>query len=126
MSFGQAILVTIWANTLLWPLHAIAPNALALGIITAILFINGPIYNVVNLSYRLALVPDVLQGRVSSVVLLISYGVIAPGLALTGVLLQRVGAVPTVLLLAVGYVILAIVTTINRHVRHARPLAAVN
>lgn len=126
LSFGRAILVTVWANTLFWPLYAIAPTPLALGVITAILYVNGPIYNVVLLSYRLALVPDALQGRVNSVVRLISYGVSAPGLALTGVLLQRLGGVSTVLVLGAGYVILALATTINPHVRHARPLVAEN
>jgi MFS family permease len=123
MRFGQAILLTVWTNTLFWPLYAVAPNPLALGIITAILYINGPIYNVVNLSYRLAVVPDVLQGRVSSVVRLISYGVIPPGLALTGVLLQRVGAISTIVLLTGGYVLLALATTLNPHLRRTPPLA---
>jgi predicted MFS family arabinose efflux permease len=122
-SFGQAIMLTVWAYTLCWPLYALAPNTLVLGGITAILFLNEPIYSVVNLSYRLAVVPDYLQGRVNSVVRLISYGVMPPGLALTGVLLQRVGAVSTVLLFAGGFVLLALATTLNPYLRHARPLA---
>ena len=80
--FGVAIALAMWANAILWPLYAFAPNPLALGIITALIFINGPIYNVVNIAYRLALVPDELQGRVNSVVRLISLGAIPPGLAL--------------------------------------------
>jgi MFS family permease len=123
-SFGQAIQLTVWVYTLVWLLYALAPNVLALGAITTLLFINAPIYSVVNLSYRLAVVPDLLQGRVNSVVRLISYSAIPPGLALTGVLLQRVGAVSTVLLLAGGYVLLALATTLNPHLRHTSPLAA--
>jgi hypothetical protein len=123
-SFGQAIMLAVWAYTLCWPLYAIAPNALVLGSITAILFIIEPIYSVVNLSYRLAVVPDLLQGRVNSVVRLISYGVMPAGLALTGILLQRVGAVSTVLLLAGGFVLLALAATLNPHLRHTHPLAA--
>jgi MFS family permease len=122
-SFGQAIMLTIWAYTLCWPLYALAPNALVLGSVTAVLFICEPIYSVVNLSYRLAIVPDHLQGRVNGVVRLISYIAIPPGLALTGILLQRVGAVSTVLLLAGGFVLLALATTLNPHLRHTRPLA---
>jgi MFS family permease len=121
--FGQAIMLTVWVYTLVWLLYALAPNVLALGGITTILFINEPIYNVVNLSYRLSVVPDRLQGRVNSVVRLISYSVIPPGLALSGVLLQRVGAVSTVMLLAGGYVFLALATTLNPHLRHMSPLA---
>jgi MFS family permease len=122
-SFGQAIMLVIWTYALCWPLYAIARNALVLGSITAILFSIEPIYSVVNLSYRLAVVPDLLQGRVNSVVRLISYSVIPAGLALAGILLQRVGAVSTVLLLAGGFVLLALASTLNPHLRHTRPLA---
>lgn len=120
VSFGRAIILSLWAIALIWPLYAIAPNPLALGGIAALLFVTGPIYNVVNLSYRLAVVPDALQGRVSSVVRLISLGVIPLGLALSGFLLQQVGAIPTVLLLAVGNLLLALATTFNPQVHHAR------
>jgi len=73
LSFGQAILSNAWLLGLLWPLYAVVPNIVLLGILTAVLFFLGPLYNVVNGSYRLALVPDAFQGRVNSAVRLISF-----------------------------------------------------
>jgi predicted MFS family arabinose efflux permease len=121
-SFGQVIIALTWLTVLLWPLYAIAPNPLVLGAISAGLFLVGPIYNVVQFSYRLALIPDQLQGRVNSVFRLLAFGFQPLGAALIGVLIQRLGAVPTVLVFAVWYVLLAVMTTLNTHVRHARPL----
>jgi predicted MFS family arabinose efflux permease len=121
LRFGRAIALSLWANALLWPPYALAPSPLALGIITALLFVNGPIYNVVNIAYRLALVPDELQGRVNSVVRLISLGAIPPGLAVAGFLLQHLGAVTMVMVFAPGYLFLALAATFHPAVRHARP-----
>jgi predicted MFS family arabinose efflux permease len=121
--FGRAIAMTMWINAILWPLYIIAPNPLALGSVTALIFVNGPIYNVVNIAYRLALVPDELQGRVNSVVRLISLGAIPPGLALAGLLLQQLGATATVVVLAPGYLFLALAATLNSALRRAQPTA---
>src|SRR5437868_113220 len=63
-SFGQAIIGTSWAFALVMPFYIIAPDPLVLSILTAAVFISGPIYNVVQFSYRSALIPDGLQGRV--------------------------------------------------------------
>ncbi len=124
-SFGQAIISLLWLLALLWPLYAIAPSPFVLGTITAAIFITGPIYNVVHFSYRLALIPDELQGRANSAIRLISFASQPLGLALTGVLIQDIGAVPTVLVFAGGLVFLAIAATLNTHIRNARPLAEV-
>ncbi len=66
-SFGLVIISTVWMQALLWPLYAVAHNPIFLGVISALIFITGPVYNVVQFSYRLALIPDELQGRVNSV-----------------------------------------------------------
>ena len=50
LSFGQVIITLLWLLTLLWPFYAIATNLIALGIITAAIYLLGPIYNVVNVS----------------------------------------------------------------------------
>ena len=125
LSFGQAIIGTSWLFALFMPFYAIAPNPLVLGLITAGAFISGPIYNVVQFSYRSALIPDELQGRVNSVFRLIAFGGQPLGLALTGVLIQNVGVIQTVLICSAGLVLLAIAATVNTHVRNARPLAEV-
>ncbi len=121
--FGRAIIATLWIQTLIWPFFALAPNPLLLGVVSAAFFLVGPIFNVFVLSYRLALVPDALQGRVNSAVRMIAFGSIPLGQALTGLSLQYLGAVVTILICFAGLVLLSVLTTLNTHVRHARPLA---
>jgi MFS family permease len=125
LSFGQAIIGTSWIFALFIPLYAIAPNPLMLGIITAATFVAGPVYNVVQFSYRSAIIPDELQGRVNSVFRLIAFSGQPLGLALTGLLIQNVGVIPTILVDAAGMVILAVAATVNTHVRNAKPLSEI-
>jgi predicted MFS family arabinose efflux permease len=121
--FGQVVVAFLWIDALLWPLYALASTPLLLGALSVAYFLIGPIFNVVVMSYRLSLIPDALQGRVNSAFRLFSYGLIPVGQALTGLLLQQVGPIATILLLAVGFVLLALLATLNPHIRHARPLA---
>jgi MFS family permease len=120
--FGAVVITTCWVQALVWPLYALAPNPLLLGIISTVLFLNRPIFNTVSFSYRLALIPDGLQGRVNSIHRLIAFAFQPVGFALTGVLLEHFGPVPTILLFAVFFVIPATAATLNPHVRFARQL----
>jgi hypothetical protein len=76
-----------------------------------------------DLLYRLALIPDELQGRVNSAFRLIAFCGQPLGLAATGFLLETITVIPTIMIMFAGYLILAIMTTLNRDVRHAPPLA---
>lgn len=125
LSFAQAIIGTSWLFALCMPLYAIAPNPLVLGIITAATFVSGPVYNVVQFSYRSAIIPDELQGRVNSVFRLIAFGGQPLGLALTGLLIENIGVIPTILVDAAGMIILAVAATVNTHVRNAKPLSEI-
>jgi hypothetical protein len=107
---------------LTWLLFIIAPNPLILGIVTSLAFIIVPIYTSVQFGYRLAVIPDHLQGRVNSVFRLIAFGGQPIGLAVTGVLIQWIGPVSTVLVLFVPQFILCIAATFNKHLRNARPI----
>jgi MFS family permease len=122
-TFGQVIIGVTWIEALLFPLYAIAPHVLVLGAIAAVMFSLSPIYNVVQFSYRLALIPDELQGRVNSTFRLLAFGFQPIGAALSGLLLERVGPVPTVFLFTLWFAILALMTTLNAHVRNARPIS---
>jgi predicted MFS family arabinose efflux permease len=122
--FGQVIISMVWIEALLWPLFAIAPSPLLLGVIAAGQWITGPIYNAVQFSYRLALIPDALQGRVNSAFRLLSVGFQPLGAALSGVMLQSIGAPFTVLVFSACTAALALLATVNAHVRNARPIAA--
>jgi predicted MFS family arabinose efflux permease len=121
-SFGQVIIATTWIAALTLPLYTIAPNPFALGVLTALIFIMGPIYNVVQFSYRSAIIPDELQGRVNSVFRLIAFGGQPLGLALTGVLIQNIGVNNTVFMSAFVMVVFALAATLNGHVRSAQPV----
>ncbi len=121
-SFGQLMIGSTWIWALTWLLFAIAPNPFILGVATALSFIIVPIYMSVQFGYRLALIPDHLQGRVNSVFRLIAFGSEPIGLAVTGVLLQVMGPVSTVLVLFVPQFILSIAATFNKHLRNARPI----
>jgi predicted MFS family arabinose efflux permease len=121
-SFGQVIIGTTWFTALILPLYAIAPNPFVLGVLSAASFFVVPIYNVVQFSYRSAIIPDELQGRVNSVFRLIAFGGQPLGLALTGLLIQIIGVVQTVFICALGMVAFALAANLNRHVRNAQPL----
>ena len=121
-SFPQLVIGSTWVWALTWLLFIIAPNPLILGIVTSLAFIIVPIYTSVQFGYRLAVIPDHLQGRVNSVFRLIAFGGQPIGLAVTGVLIQWIGPVSTVLVLFVPQFILCIAATFNKHLRNARPI----
>jgi predicted MFS family arabinose efflux permease len=121
-SFGQLMIASTWIWALTWLLFAVAPNPLILGIVTTVTFIIVPIYLSVQFGYRLALIPDHLQGRVNSVFRLIAFGSEPIGLAVTGILLQAFGPVTTVLVLFVPQFILSIAATLNKGLRNAKPI----
>jgi MFS family permease len=121
--FGQVIIATVWVQALLFPLYAVAPDVLLLGVISALIFVTGPIYNVVQFSYRISIIPDALQGRVNSTFRLIAFGFQPLGAALSGVLIEQLGVYWALGLFAAVLIGLAIMTTLNSHVRHARPIA---
>ena len=124
-SFGQLMIGTAWLWVLGWLLYAFALNPWILLAANVVSFIVVPIYMMVQFSYRLALIPDRLQGRVNSVFRLIAFGSQPIGLALTGALLQVLGPIPTVIVLAIPQLALAVAVTFNRHVRHAPPIGEV-
>jgi len=71
--FGQLMIGTYWFWSLLLPLYLFASNTLALGLITALTFTLGSVYTVAQFSFRLSLIPDALQGRVTSVFRLVAF-----------------------------------------------------
>ncbi len=99
---------TCWLFVLFWPLFAFATNLLILAAVLGVLTCIRPIYGVAQLSYRLALIPDELQGRVNSVFRLVAIGTLPLGQALTGVLIQGIGVIPTILIFWLCFIVLAV------------------
>lgn len=122
LSFGQAIIGVCWAYCVAWALFPLAATPLLLMVVGALATMISPAYNTVQMSYRLALIPNALQGRVNSAYRLVADGTKAIGAAVTGVMLEWFGASATLLLAAGLFAILAMVTTLNRHVREAPSL----
>ncbi len=118
--FSRVIIGTTWFWALSWLLYAVAPNPLILGIVNGFSYSVVPVYMVVQYSYRLAIIPDHLQGRVNSVFRLIAFGSQPLGFALTGLLLQTIGPVMSILVLFIPQFILAIAVTFNKPLREAR------
>ena len=120
--FGQVIVATLVIECLLFPLYAVVPSYFLLAAVAGGSSLLGPIYNVVQFSYRLSIIPDDLQGRVNSVFRLLAFGFIPLGAALSGVLIEQLGVLQAVVVFEAVFVLLAAATAANRHVRDAAPI----
>ena len=120
LSFFVITMITLWAQALLTPLLILAPDLFMLGTILALLFFLFPIFDVLQRSRRLALIPDALQGRINSVYRLIVFSGRPISVALTGLLLQNVGTTPTILLMTGGLALIALSATLNPHIRRTK------
>jgi MFS family permease len=121
-TFGQVIIAIMWVDALLLPLFAGVPNIWLIGVLEGLIAMSVPIYNVVQFSYRVALIPDELQGRVNSTFRLVAFGFNPLGAFLGGVLIENFGAVTTVLFFAIWQLLLATMATVNKYVREAKPI----
>ena len=121
-TFGQVIVAVTWIEALLVPMYAIVPSYFLLAAVAGAAFFFGPIYNVVQFSYRLSIIPDRLQGRVNSVFRLLAFGFMPLGAALSGILIERFSAAVAVAVLFAWMAVLAIATTLNAHVKNAEPV----
>lgn len=119
VSVGPLIIAMAGLFVLSWPLYALAPTLALLGVIAALRSVVVPIYMVAHRSYRLAVVPDAMQGRVFSVFTLIAWGSQPLGLALTGLLLQAFGPMSTIAILFMPQLLFWVLATRNRQLRHA-------
>lgn len=122
--FAPVILGSLWLWALLWPLYAVVPNVVFLAAVTGSIFLVFPIYNVVQMTYRLQRIPDELQGRVNSAFRLIAFAGQPVGMALIGALLQVLGITGTVLLSAAWLFALAAAVTLSPAIRGNTTAAA--
>jgi MFS family permease len=96
---------------------------LALGAVVGIAAVVGPVFNVVIATYRYALTPDRLQGRVVSAARVVAWGAIPLGTLSAGFLLEGIGATATLALLAVGMAVVALAATLLPSVRRVPAVA---
>ena len=119
-TFGQIVIWGSWLQALLYPLYALAPNILALGAISAGIFVIVPVASVAILSYRASLIPDELQGRVNSSVRLIAFGFQPLVSFLAGFIIEHFGVMAAVAAFSACLLALAIAITLNGNIRRAR------
>jgi hypothetical protein len=118
LSMRTTIIASSWLALgvgvyLLWP----SVYALVAGTAPLAFFI--PTQNAMIIGYRVAIVPDRLQGRVNSVARSLALMAMPLGPIVAGVLLGAFSARATVLTLLLGVTAIAIVTTASRTIRGA-------
>jgi len=108
---GRAIIGSVAGIALVTPLVGAAISVPMLLAGFALIGVMIPVYNVLSISYRLALVPDALQGRVNSVYRLVGLGSVPLGTAVGGLFLGVIGPRVELWLIAAGFVLCAIAVT---------------
>lgn len=122
LSFGQVIGGTVLLQALLFPLYALGPSPLWLGLVYALIHFLGPVYNVVQFSHRIALIPAGLEGRVNAGFRFIAHSLNPVGAALCGILIERSGAHWTLFGFGAVYGALALAALASATIRNEPPL----
>ncbi len=123
LSVGHAIIISRWWWALSLPLLALAPSVLALGALNFGLGFFDPFEDIPYFSHRMKLIPEELRGRVISVCRLVP-GVMRPlGLALIGILIQRVGVISTIWMASAWVITATVIVTAVPYVRRERDTA---
>jgi predicted MFS family arabinose efflux permease len=120
--FGWALGSMLILFVLLWPLYGVASSPIFLGIVVASLALIDSISAILISSYRLAVVPDELQGRVGSVYRLIVFGSLALGQVVVGQCLDRFGVLTTVGILWSGLILFAFLMLASSQLRQVSSL----
>jgi MFS family permease len=119
LSFGIIAVSMFWLEALVFPFYALAPNILVMAFIAIAEEFIAPIYTVTLNTYRQIATPDAMRGRTASTVQLVTQGAQSLGAIVGGILVQSVGARWSALILGAWLIMLAITTTLNKHVRRA-------
>jgi MFS family permease len=120
LTVGWAIVLVRWLFALLWPCYALIGQPLLLGAVEFGLSFADPIEDVPYFSYRMAIIPDELRGRVISACRLFTAVSNPLGQFLTGLLLEWYGAVPTILIGWIVMLLVALAMTLYKPLRTAR------
>jgi MFS family permease len=113
-----------WVLALSIPLLLVVHQALLIGVIIAAAELITPVTNSFVVGFRIALAPDRLQGRVQAASTLVSFSAGWLGPLVVGFLLQGTGESATILVLTGWALVLALVATGSRTLRHPPRLEA--
>jgi len=111
VAVGRILVGVLTIMALATALLAVAPSPALAMVGWASIALTGPIYSVTVLSYRLGLVPDALQGRVTSVFRLLNMAGQPLSLAVGGLLLAALGPRPVLWIMVAGGMLTAIVVS---------------
>lgn len=117
LSFGQAIAGTLAVQALMLPLVLLWPSPEMLTVVFAVFMFCSPVYNVVQLSRRLAMIPEGLQGRVNSAFRLAANLLVPAGAGLCGLLVDHWSATGTLAAFAAVLALLALAAALDPVVR---------
>jgi MFS family permease len=107
-----------WLLALSIPLLLVVHEALLIGAIMAVAELITPVTNSFVVSFRVALAPDRLQGRVQAASTLVSFSAGWLGPLVVGFLLESAGESATILALTGWALLLALAATASRAFRH--------
>ncbi|MGW4905313.1 MFS transporter [Streptomyces sp. NPDC004270] len=116
---GRIAIVMLWAEALMFPLYAIAPNWLMLACVALAESVVAPVYSVAMTTYLMSITPDALRGRTASAESTLTTGAQSLGNIVGGALIAALGAVNMVLLCGVWLLGLAVATSANKAIRTA-------
>jgi predicted MFS family arabinose efflux permease len=103
----------------LWPLYGFITTPLLLGAVFAGIALADSVRAVFMDSYRFAVVPDVLQGRVNSLYRLILFSVLTVGSSALGLSLEHLGVLPTVGIMWSGLLLISAWLFLSQRMRQA-------
>jgi hypothetical protein len=122
---GRAIVVGFpWLGAAVLSLLAVAPHPLLLGLLYAVWLFFGPVWNAIIDGYRIAVVPDELQGRVEGVASLVAFAVIPLGPLAAGFALETVGPDATLLVFGAWLLALGLAGTASSALRELDAIGA--
>ncbi len=113
------VIGSLWVWAVLSCALVIPDKPLVLGVLLGLGSALGPGFNVVVGSYRYALVPDRLLGRVQSAGLVIAWGAIPLGSLAGGFLVEWFGGRGALLAVGAVMLVVAVAATWSRDIRHA-------
>ena len=115
---GRVVLITIaWLWTALGIALAFPTSLVWLAVLVFVLNLFGAPYNVVVAARMYQLVPEEIFGRVRSVGRIVAWGTIPIVTLLGGLLADRLGAGPALLVLGLGMIPIAIASTVSPGMR---------
>ncbi len=122
LSFGQVIIATTLLQAALFPLLAAAPGPVGLGVVFGLMSFLGLVYNVVQFSHRIALIPPGLEGRVNAGFRFVAHLPTPLGAVLCGVLIERAGTGTSLAVFAVLFALLSLAAAASSTIRNTPPL----